>query len=80
MSDRNTSADLLQALEGVIETNERVYTVLAHCLEAQRLCRTLSPTVLEDYSGQLQSVIAAQNRMRELVATWWTMIGADQAH
>jgi hypothetical protein len=79
MCDSNTIAELLQALESVIETNEPVCTALAHCLEAQGQGRALTPTVLEDFSSQLQSVIAAQSRMRELVATW-TIIGADQAH
>jgi hypothetical protein len=79
MSD-SPIADLLQALEGILETNERLCTALRQCLDAQQQGRRLSSAVLEDYSSQLESVTADQKRIRELVATWWTIIGADQAH
>ena len=74
MSDTSALADLLQTLEGVIETNERICTALRESLDAHQEGRVLPDAVLEDYRSQLESVLASQSRMRELVATWWTLI------
>ena len=54
--------------------------LLRQSLDAHQQGRVLSAALLEDYGKHLDSVLASQKRMRKLVGTWWTIVGADQAH
>ena len=72
--------DFLQAFEHSVEAIDRLRTVLGQFTDASQQGRPMRPEVVAEYARQLANVDRDATRLRELLAVWWQMVGAGQAH
>jgi hypothetical protein len=65
---------MLQSLEHVLDTVDRVSDFAGQLVAAERAGKPLAPSTLTYYETQLASLSHDRARMRELVSTWWTLL------
>lgn len=65
---------LLQSLEHALDASDRVSGLCRHLLNAQRDGTKIVPSAVERYEQQLSELTTQRDRMREIVAKWWTLM------
>ena len=76
--EENTIKGLLQSLEHSLDATDRVSGLCRHLLNAQRAGTAIVPSALQGYEEQLTELTTQRDRMREIVAKWWTLM--EEAH
>jgi len=72
--DNDSIKGLLQALEHSLDSSDRVAGLCRHLLNAQRDGTRIVPTALAGYEQQLAELATSRERMREIVANFWTLM------
>ena len=70
--EEDTIKGLLQSLEHSLDATDRVTGLCRHLLNAQRAGTAIVPSALQGYEEQLTELTT--QRMREIVAKWWTLL------
>jgi hypothetical protein len=65
---------MLQSLESTLHATDRVAGLALHFRNSQRSGTTIIPSALQRYEQELQDLATQRERMRELIARWWTLI------
>ena len=72
--EQDTIKGLLQSLEHSLDATDRVSGLCRHLLNAQRDGTAIVPSALQGYEEQLTELTTQRERMREIVAKWWTLV------
>ena len=72
--ETDTIKGLLQSLEHSLDATDRVSGLCRHLLNAQRDRTAIVPSALQRYEEQLTELTTQRERMREIVAKWWTLM------
>ena len=73
-SETDTIKGLLQSLEHSLDATDRVSGLCRHLLNAQRDGTAIVPSALQQYEAQLAELTTQRERMRGIVAKWWTLM------
>ena len=65
---------MLQSLEHSLDATDRVTGLCRHLLNAQRAGTAIVPSAVQRYEEQLTELTTQRERMREIVAKWWTLV------
>ena len=76
--ETDTIKGLLQSLEHSLDATDRVSGLCRHLLNAQRDGTKIVPSALQRYEEQLTGLTTQRERMREIVAKWWTLLEERQ--
>ena len=66
--------DTIQSLEHSLDATDRVTGLCRHLLNAQRDGTAIVPSAVQRYEEQLTELTTQRERMREIVAKWWTLV------
>lgn len=73
--DEDVVKHMLQVIEHLVDTSDRVSVAARQLLEAQKPGgKALAPATLAHYEQQLQELARLRDQMREVVGRWWTQI------
>jgi hypothetical protein len=69
---------MLQTLEHTLDASNQVAGLCRHLLNAQRDRTSIVPYALQRYEAQLSELTTQRERMRGIVAKWWTLM--EESH
>ena len=72
--ETDTIKGLLQSLEHSLDATDRVSGLCRHLPNAQRHGTAIVPSAVQGYEEQLTELTTRRERMREIVAEWWTLV------
>jgi len=72
--DRDTIGHMLQALESTLDATDRVSGLCQHLLNARRGSTDIVPSAVQRYEEELAALTTQRERMREIIARWWTLV------
>jgi len=65
---------LLQVVEHLLDDVDKVAGLARHLLNTAQSGKPLSPAASDHYEQELSGLTTQRERMREIIAQWWTLI------